>query len=136
MLDALSEKLERVLKRLRGQGVLTEQNVAEALKEVRVALLEADVNFKIVKEFLERIREKAIGADVLQSLTPGHHVVKVVLHYSSTSTMVRMKRLPFLVRTSGRWCSISTIDCVNDGTILTSFVVVATPIAIFTPTSR
>ena len=78
MLDALSEKLERVLKRLRGQGVLTEQNVAEALKEVRVALLEADVNFKIVKEFLERIREKAIGADVLQSLTPGHHVVKVV----------------------------------------------------------
>ena len=78
MLDALSEKLERVLKRLRGQGVLTEQNVADALKEVRVALLEADVNFKIVKEFLERIREKAIGADVLQSLTPGHHVVKVV----------------------------------------------------------
>ncbi len=52
MLDALSEKLERVLKRLRGQGVLTEQNVADALKEVRVALLEADVNFKIVKEFL------------------------------------------------------------------------------------
>ena len=60
------------------QGVLTEQNIAEALKEVRLALLEADVNFKIVKEFIERVREKAVGQEVLQSLTPGHQVVKVV----------------------------------------------------------
>ncbi len=78
MFDSLSEKLDRVLKRLRGQGVLTEQNVAEALREVRMALLEADVNFKVVKDFIERVREKAIGQEVLQSLTPGHQVVKVV----------------------------------------------------------
>lgn len=78
MFEALSAKLESVLKRLRGQGVLTEATVTEALKEVRLALLEADVNFKIVKEFIERVRVKAIGRDVLQSLTPGHQVVKIV----------------------------------------------------------
>lgn len=78
MLDALSEKFERILKKLRGQGVLTEDNITEALKEVRLALLEADVNFKVVKDFLERVRQKAIGQEVLQSLAPGHQVVKVV----------------------------------------------------------
>ena len=78
MLDQLSEKFEKILKKLRGTGVLTEENIAEALKEVRLALLEADVNFKIVKDFVDRVRQKAIGQEVLQSLTPGHHVVKVV----------------------------------------------------------
>jgi signal recognition particle subunit SRP54 len=78
MLNALSDKFEKILKKLRGQGVLSEQNIAEALKEVRLALLEADVNFKIVKDFIERVRQKAIGQEVLQSLTPGHQVVKVV----------------------------------------------------------
>src|SRR6185437_11321148 len=78
MLDALSDKFEKILKKLRGQGVLTEQNIAEALKDVRFALLEADVNFKIVKEFVDRVRQKAVGQEVLQSLTPGHQVVKVV----------------------------------------------------------
>ncbi|MEK6617535.1 MAG: signal recognition particle protein [Nitrospirota bacterium] len=78
MFDALSEKFEKVLKKLRGHGVLTEQNIAEALKEVRLALLEADVNFKIVKNFVDRVREKAVGQEVLQSLTPGHQVVKLV----------------------------------------------------------
>jgi signal recognition particle subunit SRP54 len=78
MLDQLSQKFESVLKRLRGQGVLTEQNIGEALKEVRMALLEADVNFKVVKDFVEGVRVKAVGQDVLQSLTPGHQVVKIV----------------------------------------------------------
>src|SRR5881396_2337341 len=78
MLDSLSEKFENIFKKLRGSGVLTEQNIAEALKEVRLALLEADVNFKIVKDFVERVRAKAVGQEVLQSLTPGHQVVKVV----------------------------------------------------------
>lgn len=79
MFDALSNKFETILKKLRGQGVLTEQNIADVLKDVRLALLEADVNFKIVKEFIERVRQKAVGQDVLQSLTPGHHVVKIVM---------------------------------------------------------
>ena len=78
MLDALSEKFEKILKKLRGHGVLTEDNIAEALKEVRLALLEADVNFKIVKDFLDRVRQRAVGQEVLHSLTPGHQVVKVV----------------------------------------------------------
>ncbi len=78
MFDALSAKLEKVLKRLRGHGVLTEQTVADALKDIRLALLEADVHFKIVKDFIERVREKAVGQEVMQSLTPGHQVVKLV----------------------------------------------------------
>src|SRR5712692_8387810 len=78
MLETLSAKLDGILKRLRGHGVLTETTITEALKEVRLALLEADVNFKIVKEFIERVRVKAIGQEVLQSLTPGHQVVKIV----------------------------------------------------------
>jgi signal recognition particle subunit SRP54 len=78
MLDSLSEKFEKILKKLRGTGVLAEQNIAEALKEVRLALLEADVNFTIVKDFIARVREKAVGQEVMQSLTPGHQVVKIV----------------------------------------------------------
>ena len=78
MFESLGEKFEKILKNLRGHGVLTEQNIAEALKEVRLALLEADVHFKIVKDFIERVRQRAIGQEVLQSLTPGHQVVKLV----------------------------------------------------------
>jgi signal recognition particle subunit SRP54 len=78
VLSALSAKLDGILKRLRGHGTLTEATISEALKEVRLALLEADVHFKIVKDFIERIRVKAIGQEVLQSLTPGHQVVKIV----------------------------------------------------------
>jgi signal recognition particle subunit SRP54 len=74
----LTEKIDKVFKQLRGQAVLTEQNIMDALKEVRLALLEADVNFKIVKDFIEKVREKAVGQEVLKSLTPAHQVVKVV----------------------------------------------------------
>jgi signal recognition particle subunit SRP54 len=78
MFDNLTSRLNAIFDRLRGYGRLTEENVQEALREVRVALLEADVNFKVVKGFIERVREKAVGQDVLKSLTPGQHVVKVV----------------------------------------------------------
>ncbi|MSR24769.1 MAG: signal recognition particle protein [Nitrospiraceae bacterium] len=78
MLDTLSRKFDQILEKLRGHGVLTEQNIADALKEVRLALLEADVNFKIVKEFIERVRVKAVGQEVLQSLAPGQQVIKIV----------------------------------------------------------
>ncbi|MEX2223561.1 MAG: signal recognition particle protein [Candidatus Rokuibacteriota bacterium] len=78
MLDSLTSRLTGILDRLRGFGRLTEENIQEALREVRVALLEADVNFKVVKAFIERVRVKAVGQDVLQSLTPGQQVVKVV----------------------------------------------------------
>src|SRR3970040_906036 len=78
MLDSLTSRLTGILARLRGYGRLTEENIQEALREVRVALLEADVNFKVVKGFIERVRVKAVGQDVLTSLTPGQQVVKVV----------------------------------------------------------
>src|SRR5919197_6709632 len=78
MLDALSTRLQAIFDRLGGHGRLTEDNIQEALREVRLALLEADVNFKVVKAFMERVREKAVGQDVLKSLTPAQQVVKVV----------------------------------------------------------
>ena len=78
MFETLSEKLGAVFKRLSGKGKLTEKDVDEALREVRLALLEADVNFKVVKDFVSRVRERAVGVEVLQSLTPGQQVVKIV----------------------------------------------------------
>src|ERR671931_430446 len=78
MLDSLSARLTTIFDRLGGQGRLSEDNIQEALREVRVALLEADVNFKVVRGFMERVREKAVGQDVLKSLTPAQQVVKVV----------------------------------------------------------
>jgi signal recognition particle subunit SRP54 len=78
MFDALSGRLEAVFKKLRGRGVLKEEDVKEALREVRLVLLEADVNFKVVKEFIGRVQERAVGQDVLRSLTPGQQVIKIV----------------------------------------------------------
>ncbi|GFO60893.1 signal recognition particle protein [Geomonas silvestris] len=78
MFATLSDKLDLVFKKLRGQAVMTEDNVKEALREVRLALLEADVNFKVVKDFIERVRGRAVGTEVLQSLAPGQQVIKIV----------------------------------------------------------
>ena len=78
MFEGLSEKLQATFKRLRGKGKLTEADVNEAMREVRVALLEADVNFKVVKDLIGKIKERAIGQEVLESLTPGQHVIKIV----------------------------------------------------------
>ena len=78
MLDSLSARLQSIFDRLGGRGRLSEDNIQEALREVRLALLEADVNFKVVRAFMERVREKAVGQDVLRSLTPAQQVVKVV----------------------------------------------------------
>jgi signal recognition particle subunit SRP54 len=78
MFDNLSDKLELVFKKLRGQGVMTEDNVKDALREVRLVLLEADVNFKVVKEFVEKVRQRAVGTEVLKSLSPGQQVIKIV----------------------------------------------------------
>ena len=78
MLDDLTQKLETVFKRLRGYGKLSEKNIADSMKEIRRALLEADVNYRIVKDFVTAVQEQAIGQDVLQSVTPGQMVVKIV----------------------------------------------------------
>ncbi|MBF0519948.1 MAG: signal recognition particle protein [Nitrospirae bacterium] len=78
MFASLNEKLEAVFKRLKGKGFLTSGDIDIAMKEIRLALLEADVNFKVVKGFVERVKVKSLGAQVLESLTPGQQVVKIV----------------------------------------------------------
>jgi len=78
MFDNLSDKLQKVFKHLRGQGKLTEANIREALREVRMALLEADVHYRVAKEFVAGIADRAVGQEVLDSLTPGQQVIKIV----------------------------------------------------------
>ncbi len=86
MFDALSDRLQAALHDVRGRGKLDEESISRAMREIRLALLEADVNFKVVKEFVARVRERALGADVTKSLTPGQEVVRVV-HEELTALM-------------------------------------------------
>ena len=78
LFENLSGKLQETIKKLRGQGRVTEKDVKEMMREIKLALLEADVNFKVVKDFINKVSERAVGQDVLESLTPGQQVVKIV----------------------------------------------------------
>ncbi len=78
MFDSLSRKLESIFKKLRGQGKLTEENIAESLREVRRALLDADVNYQVAKQFVEDVQKRAIGTEVLNSISPGQLIVKII----------------------------------------------------------
>src|ERR1700758_2972310 len=78
MFEGISEKLNSTLKKIRGYGKLSENNIQDALREVRLSLLEADVNFKVVKDFIESVRKRALGQEVIESLTPGQQFVKIV----------------------------------------------------------
>ncbi len=78
MFESLSERLDGILKKLKGRGLLKEEDINAALKEIRMALLEADVSFKVVKDFVEKVRTRAIGKEVIDSITPGQQVVKIV----------------------------------------------------------
>ncbi len=78
MFEDLTAKLETALKKLRGQGKLSEENISESLKEIRRALLEADVNYKVAKDFIQKVQGKAVGEEVLRSVTPGQQIVKIV----------------------------------------------------------
>ncbi len=78
MFESLTEKLDGVFRKLKGRGRLDEENIQSALKEIRMALLEADVNFRVVRDFVEDIRKRAVGQEVLESITPGQQVVKIV----------------------------------------------------------
>ncbi|MCS6815880.1 MAG: signal recognition particle protein [Blastocatellia bacterium] len=103
MFDALSEKLRKVLRDLRGHGKLTEADVEAALREIRLALLEADVHFRVVKQFIERVREKALGQEVFASLSPAQQVIKIVYDeltemLGGTSTRLLLtSRLPNII---------------------------------------
>ena len=76
--EGLSSRLQQITRKLGGKARITESDLKEVLREVKLALLEADVNFKIVKDFVNTVQEKALGADVLKSLTPGQQVIKIV----------------------------------------------------------
>ena len=78
MFDALSEKLQKTFKNLRGLGKISETNVSESLREVRMALLDADVNFKVTKQFISRVKEKSLGEEVVASIQPGQQIVKII----------------------------------------------------------
>jgi len=78
MFESLSDKLEGIFKKLKGRGLLREADIAEAMKEIRMALLEADVNFKVVKDFTEKVKQRAVGKEVIESITPGQQIVKIV----------------------------------------------------------
>ena len=94
--ESLTDKLQNVFKNLRSKGRLTEEDVKAALKEVKIALLEADVNFKVVKQFVKSVEERAIGSDVMNGLNPGQMVIKIVNEemialMGSDTTQIRMQ---------------------------------------------
>jgi signal recognition particle subunit SRP54 len=107
MFDNLSDRLQAVFGNLTGKGRLTEADVDAAMREIRLALLEADVNFKVVKEFVARVRERAIGSDVMKSLTPGQQVIKIVLDEltnllgATNSKLVLSGRMPNVIMLVG-----------------------------------
>src|SRR5881275_1026503 len=78
MFDSLSGKLQNAFRNLRGLGKISEENIGEALREVRLALLEADVNFKVARDFIERVKNKAEGQEVIQSIQPGQQISKII----------------------------------------------------------
>src|SRR6266436_2659810 len=78
MFDSLGSKLEGAFKNLRGLGKISEANVGDSLREVRLALLEADVNFKVARDFIERVKAKSVGQEVIQSIQPGQQIIKII----------------------------------------------------------
>src|SRR5213083_3676225 len=107
MFESLSDKLKRTLKNLRGEGVLTKEHVDAALREIRLALLEADVNYKVAKDFIASVKEKAEGQQVWQELKPSEQVVKIVfdelneLLGGTSSRLVFTKQIPNVVMVVG-----------------------------------
>jgi len=104
--DSLTDRLSEAFRTLRGQARLDEKNIQDGLREVRLALLEADVHFKVVKDFVDRVREKALGADVLKSLTPGQQVVKIVHDelvelLGGEQTGLNLKQKPVIIMLAG-----------------------------------
>src|SRR5688500_15086541 len=86
MFDALSDRFDTIFTRMRGKGRLSDDDVDEILREIRLALLEADVNFKVVKSFVARVRERCVGEELSKSLTPAQQVIKIV-HEELTATL-------------------------------------------------
>lgn len=93
--ESLGDKLQDTIGKLRGKGKVTEQDVDEAMREVKLALLEADVNFKVVKSFVKKVKERSLGSDVMESLTPGQQVIKIVMEELSALMGDNAKKIDF-----------------------------------------
>ena len=122
MFDALSDKLEGVFRTLRGQGSLSVSDVDAALREIRLALLEADVHFKVAKQFLDKVREKATGQEVLKSLTPAQAVIRIVrdemvalLGGEEPPRLLTSSRLPSVILMAGLQGSGKTTTSASSG---------------------
>ena len=117
MFDSLSEKLQSALDGLKGQGKLTEKDIERAAREIRLALLEADVNYKVVKDFVAKVKERAMGVEVLESLTPAQQFVKIVneeltnLMGSAATKLVFSPRPPTVIMMVGLQGSGKTTAC-------------------------
>ena len=117
MFDSLSERLQGVFGELRGHGKLSEADVDKAMREIRLALLEADVNFKVVRQFVNHVKERALGAEVMESLTPAQQVVKIVneeliaLMGSGDSRLAFSGRPPTVILVAGLQGSGKTTTC-------------------------
>lgn len=117
MFDALSERLQETLSDVRGRGKLSEDDINKAMRDIRLALLEADVNFKVVKDFTARVKARALGADVLESLNPGQQVVKIVddeltaLMGESSREIVFAQSAPTVILMAGLQGSGKTTNC-------------------------
>lgn len=124
MFQSLSEKLELTFKKLRGRGKITEADVSEAMRDVRMALLEADVNFKVVKEFVAKIKERSIGQEVLSSLTPIQHIIKIVndelteLMGTAQSRITMSSKPPTVIMMVGLQGSGKTTTCAKLAAVL------------------
>ncbi|MDL1956190.1 MAG: signal recognition particle protein [Candidatus Desulfofervidus auxilii] len=116
MFENLSEKLNAIFKKLKGHGRLTEEHINQALREVKLALLEADVNYKVVKDFLNQVKEKALGQEVMQSLTPAQQVIKIVKDELTTlmggsGVELNLKGMPAIIMLVGLQGSGKTTTC-------------------------
>ena len=116
MFDSLNERLQQAFKNLRGMGKISEENISESLREVRMALLEADVNFKVAKDFIARVREKAIGQEVVRSIQPGQQIIKIIHDemvelLGSTNASLDFSRQPSCILMAGLHGAGKTTSC-------------------------
>ena len=114
--ENLSQKLGDVFKKLKGRGVVTEKDIKESMREIKLALLEADVNYKVVKDFVAKVSERAVGADVLESLTPGQQIIKIVNDeltalMGSENTRIEYSKNPTVVLMAGLQGAGKTTFC-------------------------
>ena len=122
--EGLTDKLQGAFKKLNSKGKLTEADVKSAMREVRMALLEADVNFTVVKDFIKKVTERAVGADILESLTPGQQVIKIVneeltaLMGGSNAKLTYSSQPPSIYMLCGRQGAGTTTMCGTLGNMI------------------